>query len=85
MDNASSHHNEELVAMCYEADALLAYLPPYSPDLNSIETSFSILKHWICRHASLISSYTEECGGYAQFLHDAVRELANNNDAGNLF
>ena len=27
MDNASSHHNEELVAMCYETDVLLVYLP----------------------------------------------------------
>lgn len=34
MDNASSHHNPDLVAMCYEADVLLAYLPPYSPDFN---------------------------------------------------
>lgn len=29
MDNASSHHN---------GDVLLAYLPPYFPDLNPIET-----------------------------------------------
>lgn len=38
MDNASSHHNGDLIAMCYEADVLLAYLPPYFPDLNPIET-----------------------------------------------
>lgn len=47
MDNASSHRNKELVNMCHEPDVLLAYLPPFSPDFNSIETSFSVLKNWI--------------------------------------
>lgn len=60
LDNASSHHFKELVAMCYEANVLLIYLPLYSPDYNPIKTSFSILKYWICRHGNLISYYTEE-------------------------
>lgn len=87
MDNVSSHHNADLTAMCYEADVLLAYLPPYSPDLNPIKTFFSILKHWICRHSNLIKSYTEETRGFAQFLYDTVGELANDvqHNAGNLF
>lgn len=87
MDNASSHHNADLTFMCYETDVLLAYLPPYSPDFNPIETSFSILKHWIRRHSNLIESYTEETEGFARFLHDVVGELANDvqHDAGNLF
>lgn len=87
MDNASSHRNEELVNMYHEADVLLAYLPPYSPDFNPIETSFSVLKHWIKRHTSLIDSYTEENGGFGQFLYDEVQELANDirHDAGKLF
>lgn len=87
MDNASSHHNLDLVAMCYEADVLLAYLTPYSPGFNPIETSFSILKHWIRRHSRLITSYTKETGGFARFLYDAVGELADNveHDSGTLF
>ncbi len=39
MDNATSHHNQELVAICYDADVYLVYLPLYSPDLNLIEIS----------------------------------------------
>lgn len=77
IDNASSHRNEELVNMCYEVDVLLAYLPPYSPDFNPIETSFSVLKQWIKRHTNLIDSYTKEVRGFGQFLYDAVKKLAN--------
>ncbi|KAF8576354.1 hypothetical protein K439DRAFT_1284357, partial [Ramaria rubella] len=28
----------------------LLYLPPYSPDLNPIEESFSVVKAWLRRH-----------------------------------
>ena len=45
LDNAKRHWNEELVQICEEAGVvLLARLPLYSPDLDSIETSFTILK-----------------------------------------
>lgn len=85
--NASSHHSKELVAMCYEADVLLLYIPPYSPEFNSIETSFSILKHWIRQYGNLISFYTEKSGEFAQFLRDAIGKLANDieHNSGNLF
>lgn len=54
--------------MCHEADVLLAYLPLYSPDFNTIKTSFLVLKHWIKRHTNLIDLYIEEFGGFGQFL-----------------
>lgn len=38
VDNASIHHNQELQDMCDIAGVILAYLPPYSPDYNPIET-----------------------------------------------
>lgn len=73
--------------MCHETDVLLAYLPPYLPDFNPIEISFSLLKKWIKRHTNLIESYIEERGGFGQFLHDAIEALANNaeHDVGQLF
>lgn len=87
MDNASAHWNDELVAMCDEANVLLVYLPPYSPDFNPIETSFSLLKAWIKRHSSMISSYTEAAGGFGRFLEHALEALASDilHDAGALF
>lgn len=29
------------------------FLPPYSPDLNPIEVTFSLLKRWIQRNANM--------------------------------
>lgn len=43
LDNASIHHNQELKDMCQEAGVLLEYLPPYSPDLNPIDTLCAVL------------------------------------------
>lgn len=83
-DNASIHHNEILQRMCTEAGVLLEYLPPYSPDLNPIETSFAILKSWIRRHFELAQAYADE-RQYGQFLDLAVRSQAGNGDPGNIF
>ena len=44
MDNHSTHHSEAIREMCIERGVILFYLPPYSPDLNSIEQSFAQLK-----------------------------------------
>ena len=37
MDNLSAHHAPQVAQMIHQAGAKLLYLPPYSPDLNSIE------------------------------------------------
>lgn len=58
--------------MCDAADVLLVYLPPYSPDFNPIETSFAQLKRWIQKNYRLSSEYSEEDGGFGEFLNDAV-------------
>lgn len=57
--------------MCQEAGVILAFLPPYSPDLNPIEESFSVLKAWIKRNNELVQSFGDD---FAQFLDCAVRE-----------
>lgn len=87
IDNTFSHYNPDLAAMCYEADILFVYLPPYSLDFNPIKTSFSILKHWIRQHSSLIIFYIKKTGRFACFLYDVVRKLLNNieHNSGNLF
>ena len=43
-DNLSSHKSVEAKALIEEVGATLLRLPPYSPDLNPIEMSFSKLK-----------------------------------------
>ena len=49
MDNARIHHDDELIAFLEGLGCHVAFLPPYSPDYNSIETAFSTIKSWI-RH-----------------------------------
>ena len=44
MDNLSSHKRVRIREMIEGRQAELAYLPPYSPDLNPIEHIFSKIK-----------------------------------------
>ena len=44
MDNLSSHKRPSVRAMIEARGARLAFLPPYSPDLNPIEMAFAKLK-----------------------------------------
>ena len=52
LDNASVHHKnrQNIEAACRRHGVLLRFLPPYSPDFNPIEESFTDLKAWIRRH-----------------------------------
>ena len=54
--------------MCRRAGVKLEYLPPYSPDYNPIEESFSKLKAWIRRNNALISAY----GDFKEFLAEGL-------------
>jgi transposase len=42
--------------MCEEAGVRLEYLPPYSPDYNSIEEAFAELKMWMRKNYLLAES-----------------------------
>ena len=45
MDNAAIHHVEEVIDLIEtQAQAKVIFLPPYSPDLNPVETVFSKVK-----------------------------------------
>lgn len=37
MDNLTAHHGPEIAQLLAQAGAQVLYLPPYSPDFNSIE------------------------------------------------
>ena len=47
LDNLGSHKSHAVRQAILDADARLAFLPPYSPDLNPIEQVFSKVKHWM--------------------------------------
>ncbi len=47
MDNLGSHKSKAVRNAIRAAGARLFFLPPYSPDLNPIEQTFSKIKHWM--------------------------------------
>jgi transposase len=47
IDNLGSHRGRAVRDAIVAAGARLAFLPPYSPDLNPIEQVFSKVKHWM--------------------------------------
>ena len=55
LDNLGSHKSQRIRQKIIAAGAGLAFLPPYSPDLNPIEQLFSKLKHWmrIAQHRTI--------------------------------
>ena len=47
LDNLGSHRSRAIRTAVLGAGARLAFLPPYSPDLNPIEQVFAKVKHWM--------------------------------------
>jgi len=47
IDNLGSHRGNAVRKAVLGAGARLAFLPPYSPDLNPIEQVFAKVKHWM--------------------------------------
>lgn len=41
MDNATFHKNMAILKMITDADHIIEFLPPYSPDFNPIENTWS--------------------------------------------
>ena len=50
LDNVSIHVDPSIVQAIEAKGCLVKYLPPYSPDFNPIELTFSVLKAWMRRH-----------------------------------
>jgi transposase len=71
MDNCSTHVRDTIREAIEEKGHLLRYLPPYSPDLNPIELTFSLLKAWIRRNFWL---RRDEFDNFADFLVEAIEQ-----------
>ena len=72
MDNAAIHQISHLRRLL-EPRYYIEPLPPYSPDLNPIEESFSTLKSWIRRNRGLIGSF-EDFGAFLSYAVDQYRD-----------
>ena len=58
LDNCSIHHVPEVVQLFEDAGILVIFLPPYSPDYNPIEETFSYIKYYLKQH-ELLQVYKE--------------------------
>jgi transposase len=57
--------------MVEDAGLKIAWLPPYSPDLNPIEETFAQLKAWIRKNRDMIPRFAT----YEEFLRCALETL----------
>ncbi|MEY3298774.1 MAG: hypothetical protein RLZZ597_2034 [Cyanobacteriota bacterium] len=64
LDNATFHHGGRIAELIEAAEGQVVYLPPYSPDLNRIETCWAWLKARIRKRLP-----------YAQGLRAAMEEV----------
>ena len=56
LDNCSIHHVENVVTLLQQSGILVLFLPPYSPDFNPIELTFSYLKKYLQEHDEMIQA-----------------------------
>jgi putative transposase len=78
MDNLGSHKAEATRIAIAKAGARLVFLPPYSPDLNPIEQTFSKIKHIL----------RKSMGRSVRAVEDAIAEILpaiNANECQNCF
>ena len=54
MDKCSVHHVQEVKELAKQFGIVILYLPPYSPDYNPIEETFSYVKTYLRRHDELL-------------------------------
>ena len=57
MDNCSIHHTNRVQQLLDDVGIILIYLPPYSPDLNPIESAFGFVKSYLKQHDDVIDAF----------------------------
>jgi transposase len=71
MDNLSSHKGPKVREAIESVGATLAFLPPYSPDLNPIENAFAKFK-WLLKSAAArtVEALWQTCGQLLARFHE---------------
>ncbi len=73
MDNCAIHKDPALLHLINEAGVLVEFLPPYCPEFNPIEFSFSQLKALIRRDGELALSFES----FGHFLRHILHQCAS--------
>jgi transposase len=87
MDNNSTHIDSAVTEAIEAEGHIVRFLPPYSPDFNPIELSFSVLKAWFQRNYIWTRSNYRDFGQYlvwaishsrcGQFVREQFRHAAS--------
>ena len=56
MDDCSIHYVEPVKELLQDADILLIFLPPYSPDYNLIEETFGSVRYYLKDHDKILQT-----------------------------
>src|SRR6266540_3866628 len=56
LDNAKIHHDQELLEYLDAIGVKVEFLPPYSPDLNPIESAFATIKKFLQRNRYFVAA-----------------------------
>jgi transposase len=70
MDNATFHKSPKTRALIESVGCQLIYLPPYSPDLNSIEPMWANLKN-------ALKSYQDNQKSFFENLDDRILKMCS--------
>lgn len=72
LDNLGVHLDDRVTEAVEAKGCVIRFLPPYSPDYNPIELTFSVLKAWIRRHfRKLRIIYRGDFGGFLRYAIEA--------------
>lgn len=74
MDNAAIHHVDSVVSCINSAGALVRFLPPYSPDMNPIESVFSEVKQYLQANNLLFHTSISTCTILLMAFNSVSRE-----------
>ncbi len=55
LDNARIHHDKDLIEYIESFGGRVEFLPPYSPDFNPIESSFSVIKSFLQKYRDFVN------------------------------
>lgn len=71
MDNCSIHHVGHVAALLEEMGILHLFLPPYSPDLNPIESVFGFIKGYLKEYEYIMHAFPD----YKVLLKSAFEQI----------
>jgi transposase len=65
LDNAAAHQDEEALELIEQTGTTVLFLPPYCPELNPIEYSWSKIKNFLRKQAARTKEHLYQAIGEA--------------------